>query len=93
MYKLILCTTLLLNACGTAPKTIAGPDGTDHLLISCGSIENCYSKATESCGGKYKIVNTNSDTYGTRGTTFTSFKLLVKCESNPQPQTNKVDAN
>ena len=63
---LILSAPVLLLSCTTAEK-ITGPDGTEHQLITCSGIEGCYSKATEVCGGKYKIANTTSQTAGANG--------------------------
>jgi len=76
--KKILVLGLVLSGCGTA-NVINGPDGTPHQLISCSNIEGCYQKAAEVCG-KYKIINTSSETSGMNGTTGTTIKLLVKCE-------------
>jgi hypothetical protein len=68
-----------LSGCTTA-KIINGPDGTPHQLITCGNIEDCYQKAGEVCGGKYKIVNTSNTVSGANGMTSSSTHLLVKCE-------------
>lgn len=78
--KITLISLSLLGLIGCATvKTITGPDGTENLLITCGDIEQCYKKATESCNGPYKIVNTSSETTGSNGTTDTYTNLLVKC--------------
>jgi len=73
-----LCVSLFIFGCTTS-KTIKGPDGTNHQLISCGSIEDCYTKAAEVCGGKYKIINTSTDVDGSEGDTSSTTNLLVKC--------------
>lgn len=75
----VLLSTLLILGCSTV-STITGPDGTDHQLLSCRQIEDCYSEATKICGGKYKIVNTSSETSGNDGKTETETKLLIKCQ-------------
>jgi hypothetical protein len=80
VYILIL---LAFSGCASIqPKTVVGPDGTPHLLVSCGSIEACYSMATEACGGKYQITNTTNETSGFGGESpvSTSHQLLVKCQ-------------
>ena len=77
----IVALVLPLMSCATA-KAIKGPDGTDHQLISCESIEYCYEKATEVCGGKYKIVNNTSEVGSTPQVITTTTRLLVKCEAN-----------
>lgn len=78
--KFILSLIVLLSISGcVTSKVITGPDGSFHHLIYCGDIESCYEKATEICG-KYKIINTSSETSGGNGTTSTSQRLLVKCE-------------
>jgi len=67
-----------LFGCVTA-KVITGPDGSPHQLITCPAVESCYAKAGEICG-KYKIVNTSSNTSGASGNTSTTIDMLVKCE-------------
>ncbi|HWU42905.1 MAG TPA: hypothetical protein VN132_05680, partial [Bdellovibrio sp.] len=74
----LLISILTLAGCATS-KSIVGPDGTENQLITCGSLEHCYSKAREVCHGPYKIVNTNSEVSGSNGQTSTQIDLLVKC--------------
>ena len=76
---LLVAVTPFLQSCATA-KAIVGPDGSTNQLITCSSIELCYEKATEVCGGKYNIVHTSSEVSGSEGNTYTSLKLLVKCD-------------
>lgn len=78
-FLALLIASAHLLGCTTA-KPILGPDGTEHQLISCSEIEGCYSKATEVCGGKYKIANTSTETSGAAGYTGSETKLLIKCE-------------
>lgn len=78
MRYILLAPVISILGCTTASK-ITGPDGTEHQLISCESIEGCYSKATEVCG-KYKIINQTSEPYSVNGTVGSSKKILVKCE-------------
>lgn len=85
-YRVSLLITLnaiavLFSACASH-KTIDGPDGTPHVLVSCGKIEVCYEKAKKACDGKYKIANTSNavSTNADTGTT-SSIDLLVKCET------------
>jgi hypothetical protein len=73
---------LLIISCAhhTSQKTVKGPDGSKHKLVSCGAIEACYNRSAELCG-TYKIVNTSHDTYTDgNGKTHTSVNLLVKCD-------------
>jgi len=84
----ILVVFIGLVGCTSAPTKITGPDGTENLLISCGVIEACYKEATEVCG-RYKIVNTNSETSGTDGSTSTTVKLLVKCDEGNVPKSTQ----
>src|SRR5262245_38828529 len=81
MFKLLIpVIVLILGGCATA-RSIQGPDGTQHQMISCPSVEQCYEKATEVCGGKYKIVNTSTDTSGGGQLMVdTTTKMLVKCD-------------
>lgn len=76
VVSLLACVSLL--GCATA-ETITGPDGTENQLITCSTIKQCYEKASEVCGGRYKIVNTSSETSGSNGSTSTDISLLVKC--------------
>jgi hypothetical protein len=74
----LVAISIGLVGCATA-KSIKGPDGTDHQLVTCESIGQCYNKASEVCDGPYKIVNTTSETSGIYGTTSTEINLLIKC--------------
>jgi len=65
---------LIISACTTVTP-IVGPDGTENQLVKGPSIEACYEKAREVCGGPYKIVNSNSDS----DKNGTIFDLLIKC--------------
>ncbi|MBS1963476.1 MAG: hypothetical protein JST04_14770 [Bdellovibrionales bacterium] len=67
------------SGCATAASPIVGPDGTEHMLVKCSQIEDCYEEARIACGGKYKIVNTNTETYQVVDTVTSTTKLLVKC--------------
>jgi hypothetical protein len=74
---LILALSILISACATyRVKPVVGPDGSENQLIESFTIERCYDKAREVCGGNYKIVNTSSYKDGVGST----FSLLVKCE-------------
>jgi len=75
----LLTIVLTLFGCATAEE-IQGPDGTTNQLIHCSYSKQCYEKAREICGGKYKIVNTSSETSGSNGSTGTTIDLLVKCD-------------
>ena len=76
--KISFAALLTLSGCATATPII-GPDGTENQLISCGTVEQCYQKAHEVCGGPYKIVNTNSERGGADGSMSNTTKLLIKC--------------
>jgi hypothetical protein len=86
---LFFTISVFLTACTTmAPSghTIIGPDGTANEVVSCGLIDDCYSFTRQVCGGTYKIVNSNSDTYSSGGggrfaSTNTDFIILAKCDS------------
>lgn len=75
----ILSLAITLVSCASS-KIINGPDGSPHQLIRCGMLEKCYEKATEVCG-KYKIVNTATETSGMNGNTSSTINLLVKCDN------------
>ena len=60
MKLLMVLAFVLLGSCATSDKT-KGPDGSDHILISCLYTEVCYEEASLTCG-KYKIVNSTSET-------------------------------
>jgi hypothetical protein len=77
----LFAVLLAVAGCQTV-KPIIGPDGTTHQLVSCySSIEGCYSKAREACGGNYKIINTSSSVSGDASSTSSSIDLLVKCDN------------
>lgn len=79
VLKLLFLSCLVFGCAATSEKII-GPDGTSHQLVTCSSgIEGCYEKVREVCGGKYKIINTSSETDGMDGNVSTNTKLLVKC--------------
>lgn len=83
MKNTIIMTLIIFvtTSCATS-KQIVGPDGTKHELVTCQGIEYCYEKSQQVCGGKYKIVNTSSDTSSLNGTASTTTNLLVKCLKN-----------
>jgi len=57
-----------------------GPDGSEHLLISCFSPDWCYSEASSACGGSYRLVNTSAETSSLfSGQVETTTTLLIKC--------------
>ncbi len=78
MTKLFLLM-FIVSCAHTKNKMIKGPDGSEHQLVSCSEIENCYNKAAEICS-TYKIVNTSDETNGSDGKTFSTTHLLVKCD-------------
>lgn len=80
MKKLLLLSVLLPACSGT--KTLIGPDGTEHRLLSCGAIENCYEGARRSCGGNYEIVNTTQETTSSPNGILSVQNLLVKCREH-----------
>jgi hypothetical protein len=59
MRILILVLILALSACTSKMKTFKGRDGKPEHQVKCGAIENCYYKATEFCGGKYKLIDSS----------------------------------
>jgi hypothetical protein len=71
----VLVVLILLSGCTVTQKTMIGPDGTKHKLISCNEVENCYKKARSICG-TYTIVNTSNEGAGDARVV----KLLVKCD-------------
>lgn len=79
----LVFTSLGIVSCAPPIKTITGPDGTPHKLVSCNSIEACYQWASEACGGKYQIVNTSSQVTTLGKTVSSSTDLLVRCASTP----------
>jgi hypothetical protein len=79
-FSLLVSMGFVFFGCQTT-RTITGPDGTPHQLITCQAIEYCYEDATKVCGGKYRIVNTSSQVETVFKETSSTTKLLVKCES------------
>ncbi|MCB0393145.1 MAG: hypothetical protein KDD25_01220 [Bdellovibrionales bacterium] len=76
----LVVLSMSVSGCVTA-SAITGPDGTINQLITCDSIELCYSKAREVCGGTYKIIDKTSNVVGVDEYVGTETKLLVKCGS------------
>lgn len=80
-------TVILLSiatACTAAQRVsrLVGPDGSNDLLVSCYSMEVCYSDAREVCGGAYRIISTTPQPATTvTGQIDTKTTLLVKCEA------------
>lgn len=70
-----LAVLIFLSACSVTQKSVIGPDGTKHKLISCSVADDCYKKAKSICG-TYKIVNTTNEGAGDARVV----KLLVKCD-------------
>ena len=70
----------LLSGCATS-TSIVGPDGSEHQLVKCETVDYCYEKAREVCGGNYKIVNSNTVTNGNNGNVSTNTNILIKCEN------------
>lgn len=61
-------------------RRVTGPDGSEHLLISCFSVEWCYSEALSACRGTYRLVNTSAETSSLfSGQVETRTNLLIKC--------------
>lgn len=79
IMKKIILVGFLLTACASS-KQIVGPDGSNHLLITCSEIVECYEKARKECGGEYTIANSTSSTSGISGTITVTQELLVKCK-------------
>lgn len=67
------------TAVDRARKT-SGPDGSEHLLVSCVSVAWCYSEARDACGGAYELINTTAETSSTfSGEVGTTTTMLIKC--------------
>jgi hypothetical protein len=76
---LLLLPLSVLAACSST-RTLVGPDGTEHRLVSCGTIENCYEEARKDCRGNYDIVNTTSETSSSPNGILSVQNLLIKCQ-------------
>lgn len=79
---------LIVSGC-TTPTIVPGPDGTEHNLIACLNIADCYQEAAKTCGGPYEIVHTANQGNAT-GLYFynqpSRINLLIKCK-NAKPAT------
>ena len=74
MNKLLLLVVFLLGGCtqlmhgATQPVRMISNKGT--YMTSCsGAVENwnnCYDKASETCGGKYSILSKEDNSLGTK---------------------------
>lgn len=74
---------IITVSCAPPIKTITGPDGTPHKLVSCNGIEACYEWAAQACGGKYQIVNTSNQVSTLGKNVSSTTDLLVRCEKTP----------
>ncbi len=75
----LLTLTASCTAVDRAIKT-SGPDGSEHLLVSCFSAAWCYSEARDACGGTYKLINTTAETSSLfSGEVGTRTTMLIKC--------------
>ncbi len=74
---------LVTISCAPPIKTITGPDGTPHKLVSCNGIEACYEWAAQACGGKYQIINTSNQVSTLGKNVSSTTDLLVRCEKTP----------
>ena len=81
---MMILITIVIVGCASSEK-ITGPDGSEHILIACTEIKDCYKEARKACQGNYKIVNSASET-NTQVTqvTTTSQNLLIKCSNSPR---------
>ena len=68
----------MTTGCQTT-KSIIGPYGTEHIEVTCADKALCYTRARETCGGNYKIVDAYTDVSGFHGETTTTQQILVKC--------------
>lgn len=76
-YLSITLSCALMISCST-PQTVIGPDGTEHVNVTCVNMTGCYKMAREVCQGPYEIIDTSDDVSGTHYLT-TSHDMLVKC--------------
>lgn len=85
---------LVVASC-THVTHVMGPDGTDHLAISCGSrIERCYKAAAKRCPYGYSIVDRTSGISGYvnpyEADIRSSDTMLIKCKTPDAPATAAV---
>jgi hypothetical protein len=96
---------LFLSGCATVSvptggHPIVGPDGSENEVVGCGAVDDCYNFSRKICGGTYKIVNSNTTSNSTGGkypAVYSTFVLLVKCDSGhaayPTPPVAPTAAN
>lgn len=81
--RLLLVVTLCLSGCSVAHKATL-PDGTQGFVIShCNDMSYCYNRAAKLCGGKYKVIESGTNTQGALANGFgaldTHYAMTVKC--------------
>ncbi|MBU9386604.1 hypothetical protein KTE71_03680 [Burkholderia multivorans] len=84
MKQAIALLAVTLVGCAASVKPVAVPDGTQGYAISCdGSADDwtsCYNAAANACGGKYRIVNTDSSSTPTGLGPLVRRSLIVSCK-------------
>lgn len=68
---IVAAIAALVSGCVSVSE-VTGPSGGQAFVISCplASIEKCYTRATEECGGRYHIVDR---------TGFGRVKMMIEC--------------
>lgn len=82
MLTLLLLLLPLAVGCTAVDRALktSGPDGSEHLLVSCFSVASCYSDARNACGGTYQLINTTAETSSVfSGEVGTRTTMLIKC--------------
>lgn len=80
MRRAVLC--LFLAAGCTHARGFVGPDGERGYVVKCGgwnSMASCYNRASEVCGGKYRVANQSEAFVSNEGYVMAHRELTVLC--------------
>lgn len=81
---------LALTGCVNVAKQVQLPDGSQGYTIAhCRSMNSCYTKAAEVCGGPYDIIGSTTTTQGSGSvvngvgvfSTSSGYEMAVKCKA------------
>lgn len=89
-FTTIFLAALTLCGCLNVPNPVTLPDGSQGFTIHrCRSMNACYNKAAEICGGQYEALDSSARGYGSvtvvngigAGSSGTEFEIMVKCKA------------
>jgi hypothetical protein len=81
---LFILATTALAGCAAGVKPITTPDGKKGFVVTCdGSADDwstCYQAATQSCGGKYVVIDRNESSTPTAYGPMVRRHMVAECK-------------